>query len=173
MGADTRSVVARARYRSRQFFGSLRPRVDTELRAEAFDLLSEPQRELFLTMTPRDQEHCLAVYDRLREQGQGERDLLVAALLHDAGKGSVALWHRVAYVLLSAGAPGLLRRLVEPGDGRLWRQALYRCLHHPRLGAERARQAGCSEGAVALICEDATGAPAEQLLALHAADDAV
>jgi hypothetical protein len=173
MGAESRSVVARARYRSRQFFDSLRPRVDAGLQAESFDLLSPAQRELFLTMTPRDREHCLAVYDRLRREGRDERDLLVAGLLHDAGKGRVALWHRVAYVLLSAGAPGLLRRLVEPGDGASWRQALYRCLHHPRLGAERAREAGCSAGTVALICDDATGAPAEQLLALHTADDAV
>ena len=165
-------IAARARYRSRQFFGSLRPRIDEALLADATALLSEGERELFDSMTPRDRQHCLAVYQRLRDDGHDDPDLLRAALLHDAGKGEIALWHRVAFVVLEAGAPGLLGKVVRPGDGRGWRESLYRCLHHAELGAERARAAGASERVVALIREE--GSPRDpQAAALQAADDAV
>lgn len=164
-------ITSRMFYRSRQLFASLRPRVDPALRDEAFALLSEPERQLFDSMTPRDQQHCLDVYRRLRDQ-HSDRDLLVAALLHDCGKGQIALWHRVASVLLSASAPSLLRRAAVAGVGANWRQALYRCLHHPELGARMAEQAGSSPRVVALIRGDHTSEGNEQLAALQAADDA-
>lgn len=163
--------AARALYRSRQFFAALRPHVDGDLQADAFRLLSEPERRLFESMTLRDRQHCLEVYARLREQGHDDRDLLAAALLHDVGKGQVALWHRVAYVLLQASAPGLLQRLASPDQGRGWRPALHRCLHHPELGAELARQAGSSSQVIALIRAAEYDAPDERLLALQSADD--
>jgi hypothetical protein len=166
-------MLARARYRSSQFFSALRPRVDRATRDEGFTLLSEGERDLFETMTRRDQQHCLNVYRRLRDEGHADRDLLAAALLHDAGKGRIALWHRVAFVVLEVGAPGLLRRVAGPGEGTAWRQALYRCLHHAELGAEAARRAGSSERTVALIREDGSAAAPELLLALKGADDSV
>ncbi len=164
-------VPPRPLYRSHQFFAALRPRVDTSLRDEAFHLLAEPQQRLFESMTPRDQQHCLNVYHHLREGDHDDPDLLTAALLHDAGKGPVALWHRVAFVLLEAAAPALLRRVAQPGDGASWRETMYRCVHHEELGAQLARAAGCSERTVALIRGE--GAPADGVLAtLHAADEA-
>jgi hypothetical protein len=121
-------------------------------------------------MTLRDRQHCLDVYNRVRSK-HDDRDLHVAALLHDSGKGRIALWHRVAYVLLDAGAPGLLQRLIAPGEGSGWRQALYRCVHHETLGAERARNAGSNDRVVALIGGDNSNETRDQLAALHAADD--
>ena len=164
-------ITSRMIYRSRQFFASLRPRVDPALGDEAFALLSEPERHLFGSMTLRDQQHGTDVYRRLRRQ-HSDRDLLVAALLHDCGKGQIALWHRVAYVLLSASAPSLLRRVGGEGTGASWRQALYRCLHHAELGARMAEQAGSAPRVVALIRGDHTREGNEQLAALQAADDA-
>lgn len=165
-------AAARALYRSRQFFGSLRPRVDAGLRAEALSLLSEPERALFESMTVRDRQHSLRVFQRLLVQHADDRDLLAAALLHDAGKGRIAVWHRVAFVLLEAAAPRLLDRIARPGDGRSWRQALYRCRHHPDLGAELAREAGSSEQVIALIRAQDFGALGDRLVALRTADDA-
>jgi hypothetical protein len=164
-------VIERATYRSRQFFTSLRPRVDPVLRDEAYAFLSDGERHLFESMLTRDQQHSLDVYRRLADQHQ-DRDLLAAALLHDCGKGKIALWHRVAYVLLDAASPSVLHRVVVAGDGTGWRQSLYRCVHHPELGAERARSAGSSERTVQLIRGERTEESREQLAALHAADDA-
>lgn len=164
-------LFSRATYRSRQFFLSLRPRVDASLRDDAFVLLNERERALFSSMTLRDQQHCLDVFKRLRAT-HDDRDLLVAALLHDSGKGQIALWHRVAFVLLDFAAPRALRRLVVAGNGRGWRHALYRCVHHEELGAERAEQAGSTSRVVSLIRGDERANIHEQLAALHAADDA-
>lgn len=164
--------MARMLHRSRQFFGALRPRVDAGLQTEAFALLNEAEQRLFASMTLRDQQHCLDVYGRLRDQGHDDRELLAAALLHDAGKGQIALWHRVAYVLLEAGAPAALDRLAEAGSGPGWRHALYRCRHHPELGAELSRAAGSSAQVVALIRAADDTAMDERQLALQSADDA-
>ena len=41
-------------------------------------------------MQPRDQRHCFDVYRSLRRQGGSDREVLQAALLHDAGKGRLA-----------------------------------------------------------------------------------
>ena len=135
-------------------------------------MLREPERVLFETMTLRDQQHCLEVYGRLRERGHDEPGLLAAALLHDVGKGPVALWHRVAYVVLEAATPKLLDRLVKPGAGAGWREALYRCRHHAALGAEQARRAGAAEQVIALIRADAPASEDASVVALRAADDA-
>jgi len=169
-------VASRVLYRSRQLFGALRPRVEPGLRDEAFGILREPERDLFLQMTPRDQQHCLAVFRALRDQGHDDPDLLAAALLHDAGKGRIALWHRVAFVLLDAATPWLLDRLAC-ADGPAWpdvggwRQALYRCRHHPALGAKLAEDAGASPRTVALIREERSDATAGPLAALRRADE--
>jgi len=112
----------RAVYRARQFFGALRPRVRrSELRSAA-EVLGPELTPLFLSMSRRDQRHCLDVCEKLRAWGCEESDVLTAALLHDAGKGSMAggrvrLWHRVAFVLLEAGAPGMIRPLSRYSRG--------------------------------------------------------
>lgn len=162
-------LASRALYRSRQFFGSVRPRVDEVLREQAFAILNDSQRTLFSSMTTRDKQHCLDVYNALREKGHDDNDLLIAALLHDAGKGTIELWHRVAFVVLEATSPRLLDRFARPGNGGNWRQALHRCRNHPELGAELARQAGSSERVVTLISEH--GADDRQMAALKAADE--
>ncbi len=164
-------LANRALHRGRQFFGSVRPQVDEAKRAEAFELLVDGQRELFSSMTPRDQQHCLAVYRKLRDEGHDDQDLLAAALLHDAGKGKIALWHRVAFVMLDAASPSLLDRLTRPGDSSDWRETLYRCRNHAELGAGLAKQAGSSEQVVSLIREE--DRDDVQLAALHAADEGV
>ena len=164
-------LANRALYRSRQFFGSVRPRVDETLRERAFALLNDGQRRLFSSMTTRDQQHCIDVYNALQERGYDDSDLLVAALLHDAGKGKIELWHRVAFVVLETTSPKLLDRVVRPGDSTDWREALYRCRNHPELGAELAKEASSSEHVSNLISEQ--GADERQMAALKAADESV
>jgi len=156
----------------RQFLGSLRPRVSAEERVELTLLLSPAERHLFDSMALRDQRHGLDVYCTLRRQGHQDPDLLTAALLHDLGKGRISLWHRVAYVLLSAAAPMLLRRLAaEEGAG--WRQALWRCLHHPERGAEMAAAAASTPEVVRLIrLQETDDTGDSRLRLLRAADEA-
>jgi len=102
--------------------------------------------------------------------------LLAAALLHDVGKtppqgGRLRLWHRVAVVLMRAFWPGLLERIARNQPGS-WRQPFYVQGHHAEIGAELARQAGCSSITVALIRRhEGLQRQADELLAaLQAAD---
>lgn len=132
---------------------------------------------LFLGMSRYDRQHALSVCCALEQRGHTERDLLAAALLHDAGKSvvhgaRVRLWHRVAVVLIHAFWPGLLGRLAK-GGGENWRRPFYVQVHHAALGAEAAQQAGCSATTVDLIRhhEDKCKGIADPLLAaLQAAD---
>ena len=115
-------MASRPLYRTRQFFGALRPRVRRRELREASARLGPQLTPLFLSMSRRDQRHCLDVCEKLRAWGCEDGDVLTAALLHDAGKGSMAggrvrLWHRVAYVLLEVGAPGLIAPLSRYSRG--------------------------------------------------------
>jgi hypothetical protein len=164
-------LLERVLYRCRQFFAALRPRIDEGNRAEAAEFLGEPLFQLFDSMAVRDQQHCFQVYRTLRDRGCGDRHLLTAALLHDAGKGRlsgarVRLWHRVAYVALAAGTPGLLRRIAR-GRGGL------ACIHeHAQRGAMLAEALGAPARVVELILlHEERGLQDEAHLQLRLADD--
>jgi hypothetical protein len=99
-------------------------------------------------MHPADQRHCLAVRDALLAVGARDPDLLVAALLHDAGKGRTGLPPRVVHALGQAYGswiPVLARRLpaLRPGLDRL--------ADHPARSADLASDAGCTPRTVELI----------------------
>jgi HD domain len=165
-------MLARVLHRVRQFFGALRPRVDAVERADGYRYLNDAQRAVFESMMLRDQEHGLAVYRRVRATGAPDDDeLFVAALLHDCGKGRVALWQRVAYVLLGTLAPGLRRRVAsEHGAG--WRRAFWRLLHHPELGAGMVARTGADPDTIRMIREQDADSPDQRLALLQAADEA-
>ncbi len=124
-------------------------------------VLTDDQADAICALPAYDQVHLLGVHDRLRRAGVVNRDLLAAGLLHDLGKvddnGAVRLPDRVARVLLRRVSPRLLARLSSSSaPGPL--HGLYLCVHHPRLGAERARALGCSERTVRLIlCHEDNG----------------
>jgi hypothetical protein len=106
--------------------------------------------EVFGAMHPADQRHGLDVVAALRAAGHGhDRELLLAGLVHDAGKGrDVRLWHRVAWSLgrRYGGGVTALAGLV-PGA----RAVLTRLDRHAALSAELARRAGAPDRLVALI----------------------
>jgi putative nucleotidyltransferase with HDIG domain len=139
--------------------------------------LSPTAEQLFRAMPRYDQQHALRVCCALKKMGHAQPDLLAAALLHDVGKtvhpsGGLRLWHRVAAVLMRAFWPGQLERFGRDQPGS-WRWPFYVAQHHAALGAELARQAGCSPGTVELIRrhEDPPDPSSDpSLAALQAAD---
>ena len=153
-------------YRSRQVMLSLKPRL---LRAEVDEVratLTEGEEPLFFAMQKRDQWHALEVKRRLSAQGVNDRDLLVAALLHDCGKGAVPLWLRITKVL----SPRLVRRFASAGSNG-WRAAAYRLIHHAEIGARQANAAGSSSAIARLIAGEVLPNERSCLLLLRAADD--
>jgi len=146
------SLLSRPVYRTRQLLGSLWARVKQNERAEVSRVLGDDLATLFESMSVRDQRHCFDVYTVLLGYGCQDQDVLSAALLHDAGKGRLAgarvrLWHRVAYVLLNAGAPALLARLAN-GGGPSGLASLH---HHSERGAILADALGAPSRVVDLI----------------------
>ncbi len=163
---------ARAAYRSRQFFGALRACVGEDERAEAEAHLTAAERELFRSMEPRDQRHALDVFHALESGGQRDPSLLAAALLHDAGKGRIMLWQRVAFVLLRAASRSLLQRLARANETG-WRGALDRMSNHAERGAALAEAAGSTAETVRLIRLHGSPAGNDSALALlEKADEA-
>jgi putative nucleotidyltransferase with HDIG domain len=133
--------------------------------------------ELFGKMPRYDRQHALAVFGALQQTGYADPDLLAAALLHDVGKttstlGRMALWHRLAVVLLRAAWPGALDRIAEDRPGS-WRRPFFVQQHHATIGAELARKAGCSPATVNWISRHKECAqPEDRLLAaLQSADN--
>ena len=155
-----------------QFVSHVRARVTPEEEAIVDRVLPPRAAVLFRAMPVADRRHGLDVAARLRRAGHDDADLLAAALLHDAGKGDrMALWHRVAGVLIESVSPSALRRLAS-ADRRSWRHPFHLYLHHDAISAERAVGAGCSPRAGAFIREQPVEADAPLAAALKAADDA-
>lgn len=135
-------------------------------------ILATPGVALFETMPVADRRHGLDVAERLLRAGHDDRDLLAAALLHDAAKGHrMRLWHRVSGVLLEALAPSLLRRLAS-ADPSSWRHPFHLYLHHAPLSATLCAEAGCPPRVGAFIRGEVADADVQLLRALTRADDA-
>jgi hypothetical protein len=149
--------LARLVYRTEQFRKYLGFRAAPLDLGEAQGILTPPQMELFLRLQPGEQAHSLQVLQRLREQGQADPDLMVAALLHDVGKVRfpLHLWERVWIVLAPQLIPGRFRAWGEAQDNLdrrpWWQRACAVAVQHPAWGADLAQAAGCSARAVSLI----------------------
>jgi hypothetical protein len=172
-----RGRLSRAVWRVRQFGHALWSRSDPAVDFELRRLLdSEAQWRLLERLTPFDRAHHLRVYRLLVESGQTDPDLLLAGLLHDAGKaddrGRVNAAHRTAHVLLRRLSPSQYERLAV--EGCWFRHGLWLNIHHAALGAEIASQAGASDRCCSLIRAHADPGPhTDPLLeALVAADNA-
>ncbi|MEK7246977.1 MAG: hypothetical protein AAB092_00745 [Chloroflexota bacterium] len=161
--------IDRAAYRVRQLRRSLLPRVTRAERDDTRLVLGPQLFPLFASMQPADQRHCLDVHARLVAGGCTNGEMLQAALIHDAGKSSIAgarfgMHHRIVYVVLQ-GFPGLL-------DGLARRNRGIRSLHqHDQRTIELAREYGASDGVVRLLLAIDGHTSDERAAALMAADD--
>jgi hypothetical protein len=134
--------------KARQLVGHIRAGVRPDERTAIAGWLTPAQLDLFDAMHVADQRHGLDVVGSLRDQGVTEREVLVAGLLHDAGKGQTGVWPRVAWSLGQAWGPWVWRIAgALPG----MRAALHRLRDHPDTSAALAERAGCTPRTVDLI----------------------
>jgi hypothetical protein len=132
----------------RQFRAHLRARVAPAERAGLVDWLTPAQIALFDGMHVADRRHGLDVVATLRADGVTDPEVLLAGLLHDAGKGGTGVWPRVAHSLGQAYGAWIPRvASVLPG----FRPALARLRDHAELSAGLATDAGCTSRTVELI----------------------
>ena len=132
----------------RQFRTYLRAQVSAAECAALERWLTPAQLEVFERMHVADRRHGLDVVASLGAAGVVEPDVLVAGLLHDAGKGNVGAWPRVVYSLGQAFGPWVIR-LAGPMSGMAG--DLERLATHPERSAVLAAAAGCSPRSVELI----------------------
>jgi hypothetical protein len=153
----------------RQFRSHVRARVRPDERAGLADWVTPAQLALFDSMHVADRRHGLDVVATLRREGIDDQDLLVAGLLHDAGKGQTGAWPRVAYALGQAYGPWVWRlaRIVPR-----WRAPLERLAAHAELSARLAEAAGCSPRTVGLIRHQDAPVDPDAGRALQLADEA-
>jgi hypothetical protein len=164
-----RSSVSWWAVKVRQFRAHVGASVAPSERAELATWLSPAQLALFDAMPVADRRHGLDVAGTLRASGATDPHLLVAGLLHDAGKGrAVGLWPRVAWSLGERYGRWVWRVAgVLPG----FAMALDRMRDHAERSAELARQAGCSARTVDLIRHQAEPADSAGAV-LQLADEA-
>jgi hypothetical protein len=132
----------------RQFRSHLRARVEPGERTALEGWLTPAQLAVFDSMHVADRRHGLDVVATLRSDGVSDERVLLAGLLHDAGKGDTGVLPRVAWSLGQAYGRWVwtIARLV-PG----WGTAMDRLRDHPELSAQLAAGAGCPTMTVELI----------------------
>jgi hypothetical protein len=123
--------------------------VSTADRSELAGWLTPGQLALYDAQPAGDRRHGLDVLASLRSAGTGDKDVLVAGLLHDCGKGrNVRLPHRVLWSM-SRRYGEWITRIFSPlptfGTG------LAGLRDHATSSAELAEKAGCSARTVELI----------------------
>ena len=132
----------------RPFRSHVTARAGEDEREGLVDRLTPAQLALFDSMHVADQRHGLDVVATLGAEGITDPEVLLAGLLHDAGKGQTGVWPRVVYSLGQAYGPWVWSvAAVVPG----WRRALGRLQEHAETSARLAAAAGCSARTVELI----------------------
>jgi hypothetical protein len=132
--------------------------------------LTPDQLRLFDSMHVADRRHGLDVVAWLRGHGEADDEVLLAGLLHDAGKGSTGFIPRVFHSLGQAYG-GWIPRTASWLPGM--RPRLDRLARHAETSARLAAEAGCSARTVELIRHQDDPSPADVAAQrLHLADEA-
>jgi putative nucleotidyltransferase with HDIG domain len=155
--------------RLRQFREANDPPTAADL-ALVRDVLPTPLFNRFQEQHPRDMRHGARTAQWLLDRGHADHDLLVAALLHDIGKGHQRRVDRAAYV--AASWLGLAPALATPASRCALRQALARSLDHAITGARELRALGAPPRAVELTLFHHAKLPGDPVLALLQQADA-
>lgn len=139
-------------YRAGQFWRALWAHPSQHELQEARAILTPELMAVFQSQQPSEQAHSLEILHKLQDAGHRHPDLMVAALLHDAGKSRCPLnvWERALVVLGKFFFPN---RVPSWGGGEpaAWRRSFVVAEQHARWGAEMAALAGASSLATALI----------------------
>jgi len=147
----------------------MRAAVSPTERSELATWISPSQLALFESMHVADRRHGLGVVVSLRAAGVDSGDVLLAGLLHDAGKGRTGVWPRVAYALGDHYGRWIWRVAgIVPG----FAPALQRLRTHAETSAELAATAGCPSRTVELIRNQNAPLDPEFGELLRAADEA-
>ncbi|TCS80467.1 HDIG domain-containing metalloprotein [Pectinatus cerevisiiphilus] len=129
-----------------QFFRALNATLSAEDNAFIAEYLHDKELALFTQMNVYDKRHAVrTAYTavNLAQHIEVDRQLLIrAALLHDIGRSAagVCLIDKILFVLLSSLSGRMTVYIAQNGRGGIIgrrRNALYICMHHAAIGAEK------------------------------------
>ena len=136
--------VTKARQTKRHLLARVTPRERDAVAA----WLSPAQLALFDGMHVADRRHGLDVVAALRDMGETDPEVLLAGLLHDAGKGDTGMIPRVVQAL---GQAHITWPALALGRWPGMAAALVRLRDHAATSAQLAESVGCSTRTVDLI----------------------
>lgn len=146
-------VVGRVRYRTWQFWRSMRPApLPSDHEEEVAAILNPNEMELFHRLPLADRHHCYRVMRTIKGTGHSENELLAAAILHDVGKteAQTTWWDRPLVVLAEAIAPSAAEKWAN-GSGQGLSRPFKTKANHADWGANLALDAGSMALTVELI----------------------
>lgn len=148
VGHSAGGAIGWWRTKVRQFVRHVRARVSVGERAAVATWLTSDQLALFDSMHVADRRHGLDVVATLRSDAVTDDEVLLAGLLHDAGKGHTSVVPRIVYALGQAYGRWIWTvASVVPPMGR----AIRRLRDHADTSADLAARNGCSPRTVDLI----------------------
>ena len=156
-------MTGSARHRVGQFWRHASARVTEQERGAVEQLLGPALWPLFAGLPVNDQRHGLDVLETVRRlEGEPDRLLQQAALLHDVGKAGAefSVVERSLTVFLRAASSRLLQALLRARPGFARRYDVY--VDHARIGAQRLRAAGAPELA-AIVAEHHAPKPMSEI----------
>lgn len=162
--------MAAAWRRIGQFWRHSSARVSAAERAQAGEILGPELAPLFAALPTNEQRHALDVLATLVRQGEADRVLFQAALLHDLGKATArfSVLDRSLAVFLEAVSPALFARVLAALPAFRHRHEIYQ--RHAVIGAARLESLGATELA-AVVAEHHASAPSlERTRRLRRAD---
>ena len=139
-------------YRLRQFWHALTA-VPTQTDLDLINkYLTTSLMKLFNKMQTSEKAHSIMVFKDLLQTNENNKDLLIAALLHDVGKSiyPLSLFERVEIVIGTALFP---QQALKWGTGKPkgWKRPFVVAAKHSEWGAQLASDAGASEKTVEII----------------------
>ena len=139
-------------YRARQTWNTITAIPEKDDIDQVRKIFSPDLMSLFLCLQPGEQAHSYWVYDQLRQGGETNNDLLVAALLHDVGKSlhPLRLWERIVIVLGKTFSTQAVKALGQ-GEPHGFLRPFVISEKHPDWGADMAAQTGASQLTVSII----------------------
>lgn len=145
-------MLQRINYRTKQFWNTLTTAPAQPDLDQARLLLNRDLFSAFQSLQSGEQAHALEVYNKIKNTGSTDQDLLRAALLHDIGKARVRLniWERVVIVLARVFMPEKVKHW-GIGEPTGWRKPFVVAEQHPAWGADIAAAHGASSLTVSLI----------------------